>query len=101
MASNALVDIFKIKDLRDRILFTVLVLVIFRLGVFIPIPGIDRNVVMSYYASQSGSMFDFLDFFVGGAFSNVSIFMLGIMPYITTSIIMQLLTIIFPKLKKK
>lgn len=100
MASNALIDIFKIKDLRDRILFTIFVLVIFRLGVFIPIPGIDRNVVMSYYSQQTGTMFDFLDFFVGGAFRNVSIFMLGIMPYITTSIIMQLVTIIFPKLKK-
>jgi len=103
MASNAFLDIFRIKDLRNRILFTLFALVIFRLGTFIPIPGIDRNVVISYFTdstTQGGAIFDFIDFFVGGAFSNVSVFMLGIMPYITTSIIMQLLTIIFPKLKR-
>ncbi|MBN2735484.1 MAG: preprotein translocase subunit SecY [Spirochaetales bacterium] len=102
MASNSLVDIFRIKDLRNRILFTIFALIIFRLGVFIPIPGIDRNAVIAYFnqGSGAGGIFDFIDFFVGGAFSNVSIFMQGIMPYITTSIIMNLLTIIFPKLKK-
>lgn len=103
MANNPLVDIFRIKDLRDRILFTVFILVITRLGAYIPIPGIDRNVVIDSFAQQSGAfkgIFDYLDFFVGGAFKNVSIFMLGIMPYITTSIMMQLLTIIFPKFKK-
>lgn len=102
MASNSLVDIFRIKDLRNRILFTFFALIIFRLGVFIPIPGIDRNAVIAYFnqGSGAGGIFDFIDFFVGGAFRNVSIFMQGIMPYITTSIIMNLLTIIFPKLKK-
>jgi len=103
MASNAFLDIFRIKDLRNRILFTMFALVIFRVGTFIPIPGIDRNIVISYFTdstNRGGAIFDFIDFFVGGAFTNVSIFMLGIMPYITTSIIMQLLTIIFPKLKK-
>ncbi|MBN1699523.1 MAG: preprotein translocase subunit SecY [Spirochaetales bacterium] len=103
MASNPIIDIFRIKDLRNRILFTIFVLVIFRLGAFIPIPGIDRTAVLNYFeagAGGFGEIFNFLDFFVGGAFKNVSIFMLGVMPYITTSIIMNLLTIIFPKLKK-
>jgi preprotein translocase subunit SecY len=102
MKSNPFLDIFRIKDLRNRILFTLAMLVIFRLGSFIPIPGIDRNAVLSYFSSskQYEGVLDFLDFFVGGAFKNISIFMLGIMPYITTSIIMNLLTITFPKLKK-
>jgi len=103
MASSVLTDIFKIKELRNRILFTIFVLVIFRFGTYIPIPGIDRNAVINYFdqgAGGLGGIFDFLDFFVGGAFKNVSIFMLGVMPYITTSIIMNLLTIVFPKLKK-
>lgn len=103
MANNPLVNIFRIKDLRDRILFTIGLLVVSRLGTFIPIPGIDRSAVLNMFNSGSspmGGIVDFLDFFVGGALKNVSIFFLGIMPYITTSIIMQLLTIIFPKLKK-
>jgi preprotein translocase subunit SecY len=103
MASNPLVDIFRIRDLRNRILFTFFVLIIFRLGAFIPIPGIDRTAVLNYFSQGAGGMggiFDYIDFFAGGAFKNVSIFMLGVMPYITTSIIMNLLTIIFPKLKK-
>jgi preprotein translocase subunit SecY len=102
MKSNPFIDIFRIKDLRNRIIFTLLMLVVFRLGSFIPIPGLDRNAVISYFSTSKAyeGVLDFLDFFVGGAFKNISIFMLGIMPYITTSIIMNLLTITFPKLKK-
>ncbi len=102
MASNPLVDIFRVKDLRDRILFTLALLVVFRLGTFLPIPGIDRNIIVAYFSQEGsgGGIIDFLDFFSGGALKNFSIMMLGIMPYITTSIIMQLLTIAFPKLKK-
>jgi preprotein translocase subunit SecY len=103
MASNPIVDIFRVKDLRDRILFTVGLLIVFRLGTFLPIPGVDRNAVVAYFAQEAsggGGIIDFLDFFSGGALKNFSVFMLGIMPYITTSIIMQLLTLVFPKLKK-
>ncbi len=103
MATNPIIDIFRVKDLRDRILFTLALLVIFRLGTILPIPGIDRNAIVSYFSQESsgaGGIIDFLDFFSGGALKNFSIMMLGIMPYITTSIIMQLLTIAFPRLKK-
>jgi preprotein translocase subunit SecY len=100
--ANPLVDIFRVKDLRRRILFTIGLLVVFRLGTFLPIPGVDRNAIAAYFSqeAQGAGILDFLDFFSGGALKNFSIFMLGIMPYITTSIIMQLLTIAFPKLKK-
>ena len=103
MATNPIFDIFRIKDLRERILFTIALLIIFRLGTFLPIPGVDRNAIVSYFSQQgggSGGIIDFLNFFSGGALKNFSIMMLSIMPYITTSIIMNLLTLVFPKLKK-
>jgi preprotein translocase subunit SecY len=103
MASNPLVDIFRVKDLRQRIFFTVLLLVIYRLGTFLPIPGIDRNAVVAWFnqgGAAAGGIFDFLDFFAGGALQRFSILMLTIMPYITTSIIMSLLQTVVPKLKK-
>lgn len=105
MASNPVIDIFKVKDLRNKVLFTLGMLVVFRLGAVIPIPGIDINVLKNYFASQGTSssamgITEYLDFFAGGAFKNFSIFMLGIMPYISTSIIMQLLLLVFPGLKR-
>jgi len=102
--ANPIVDIFRVKELRDRILFTIGILVIYRLGTILPVPGINIAALKLYFASQgnSGAMGieDFLDFFAGGAFKNFSILMLSIMPYISMSIIMQLVTIVFPKLKK-
>ncbi len=104
MANNALVDIFRVKDLRERLLFTMFILFIHRLGSAIPIPGINVNALKLYFLAQQTSggigITDYLDFFAGGAFSRFSIFMLGIMPYISMSIIMQLLLLVFPKLKK-
>lgn len=105
MASNPIVDIFRVKDLRQKVLFTLGMLVVFRLGAVIPIPGIDVNVLKSYFSSQGASgsamgLTEYLDFFAGGAFKNFSIFMMGIMPYISTSIIMNLLLLVFPALKK-
>lgn len=102
MAGNPLSDIFRIKELKDRILFTLFWLVVFRLGAFLPIPGINASALQSYFASQagqSGGITDYLDFFAGGAFKNFSLFMMGVMPYISMQIIMQLLLIVFPKLK--
>ena len=103
MAANPLVDIFRIKDLRERVLFTLFILVIFRVGAAIPIPGINLNALKTYFMTQETgggiSVTDYLDFFAGGAFSRFSVFMLGIMPYISMSIIMQLLLLVFPKLK--
>ncbi|TVQ26473.1 MAG: preprotein translocase subunit SecY [Spirochaetaceae bacterium] len=104
MATNALADIFRIKDLRDRILFTIGVLLIHRLGSHLPIPGINVSALQAYFLTQRAggglSVTDYLDFFSGGAFTQFSVFMLGIMPYISMTIIMQLLLLVFPKLKK-
>jgi preprotein translocase subunit SecY len=95
---------FKIDELRKKISWTVLFLVVFRIGAFIPIPGIDPEVLKLYFLSQSNSatigLTEYLNFFAGGAFSNFSVFMLGIMPYISTQIIIQLLMLVVPSLKK-
>ena len=104
--ANPLVSIFMVKELRERLLFTFSMLGVFRLGAFIPIPGVNAQVLNSYFESIRGqgagrnAIIDYLDLFAGGAFSNFSVFMLGIIPYISMSIIMQLLLIVFPKLKK-
>jgi len=102
MAGNALTDMFRIKELRERILYTITWLVVFRIGAFLPIPGINAGALKEYFASVSsqGGITDYLDFFAGGAFKNFSVFMLGVMPYISTQIIMQLLLVVFPSLKK-
>ncbi|MDR2767097.1 MAG: preprotein translocase subunit SecY [Treponema sp.] len=101
--ANPLVGIFRVKELRERIFYTVLLLLVFRLGAVLPIPGINVQVLTNFFRTQQNSgsaIVDYLDFFAGGAFSNFSVFMLGIMPYISMSIIMQLLLIVFPSLKK-
>jgi preprotein translocase subunit SecY len=104
MASNAFFDIFRVKELRQRILYTLMWLALFRLGTFLPIPGINASALQSYFASQNsssgGGITDYLDFFAGGAFKNFSLFMLGVMPYISMQIIMQLMLVVSPKLKK-
>ncbi len=72
MAGNPLSDIFRIKELRDRILFTIFWMMVFRLGAYLPIPGINASALQSYFASQAGGsngITDYLDFFAGGAFS--------------------------------
>ena len=101
--ANPLVTMFRVKELRERILFTTAMLVVFRIGAVFPIPGINVRELSAYFLAQAHTgnpIVDYLDFFAGGAFSNFSVFMLGIMPYISMSIIMQLLLIVFPKLKK-
>jgi preprotein translocase subunit SecY len=101
--ANPLIGIFRVKELRERIFFTALMLAVFRIGAVLPIPGINVRELSAYFLSQANSgnpIVDYLDFFAGGAFSNFSVFMLGIMPYISMSIIMQLLLIVFPSLKK-
>ena len=101
--ANPLVGIFRVKELRERVLFTFGMLIVFRIGAVFPIPGINVSELSSYFKETVGSgnaIVDYLDFFAGGAFTNFSVFMLGIMPYISMSIIMQLLLIVFPSLKK-
>ncbi len=90
---------FRIKDLRQRIGFTFLMLVVVRLGSQLPLPGVDAAVVESLFASTDGAL-NFFDAMTGGSFENMSVFALNITPYITSSIIMQLLTIAFPKLEE-
>jgi preprotein translocase subunit SecY len=94
---------FRVKELRQRLAYTFMWLALFRLGVFLPIPGINAAALQSYFAnlgSTGSGVTDYLDFFSGGAFKNFSLFMLGVMPYISAQIIMQLVVIVFPKLKK-
>ena len=86
------------KALRNKVLFVILILGLFRLGGSIPVPGVDVNRLQAFLAGNQ--FFGLLNIFSGGGLSNLSIFMLGVGPYITASIIMQLLTIIFPKLKE-
>ncbi len=104
MAGNPLIDVFRIKDLRERVIFTIVVLVVFRIGATIPIPGINVNALKLYFLAQDNSgpigVTEYIDFFAGGGFKNFSVFMLGIMPYISMSIIMQLLLLVFPSMKK-
>lgn len=102
--SNTISDMFKMEDLRKKILFTLLILVITRIGTVIPVPGINPTLLEQYFLSQSSSgnlgLVEYLNFFSGGAFSNFSLFTLGVMPYISMQIIVQLLMLIIPTLKK-
>ncbi len=88
------------EDLRKRVLFTLGMLGIYRLGIFIPAPGIDRVVLGEFFNQQSNTLFGLYDMFSGGALTQFSVFVLGIMPYITASIIMQLLTKMVPTLER-
>lgn len=91
---------FKIKEIRKKVFFTFLMLVVIRLGSQLPVPGVDRHYFSNWFAAQTGDAFNFLDAFTGGSFLNMSILALNITPYITSSIIMQLLTIAIPKLEE-
>ena len=91
---------FKIKDIRKRIIFTFLMLVVIRIGSQLPIPGVNGDVFANWFASQTADGMGFFDAVTGGSFLNLSIFALNITPYITSSIIMQLLTIAIPKLEE-
>jgi preprotein translocase subunit SecY len=97
---EAISNVFRIKDLRNRLLFTLAMLAVYRLGSFIPTPGIDINRWKDFMNSSQGSIFGFFDLFAGGNIRRLSVFALGIMPYITASIILQLLTIVVPTLEK-
>ena len=90
---------FKVPELRRRILFTLAMMAVYRVGVFVTIPGVNR-VEMSHVVTKggSGSFLGMFNMFAGGALQQMSIFALGIMPYVTSSIVMQLLTVVIPKL---
>jgi preprotein translocase subunit SecY len=96
---GAFVNAFRVPDLRRKILFTLLIIAVYRFGAHVPSPGIDVNTALSASGGATGGVFSFINLFSGGALTRLSIFALGIMPYITSSIIMQLLTVVIPKLE--
>ncbi|MFA5645067.1 MAG: preprotein translocase subunit SecY [Candidatus Ratteibacteria bacterium] len=93
---TAFKDTLKIPDLRKKILFTILLLSVYRFGCYIPTPGINGKALSQYFSLMSGTLFGVADLFAGGALSHATIFALGIMPYISVSIILELLSSIFP-----
>jgi preprotein translocase subunit SecY len=95
----AFVNAFKVPDLRRKILFTVLIIAIYRFGSHVPTPGIDVEAAQEFASSNQSGALGLINLFSGGALTQMAIFALGIMPYITSSIIMQLLTVVIPKLE--
>ena len=93
-------NIGRIAELRQRILFTLGMLAVYRIGAFIVTPGIDPDVVRNFFQQMQGTVFGLFTMFSGGALEQLSIFSLGIMPYISASIIFQLLTIVIPQLEE-
>jgi preprotein translocase subunit SecY len=98
---SSLKNMFKVPDLRNKILFTLMMLAIYRLGSHVPVPGIDLSAVKQLQdQAKNGGVLSFLQLFSGGALTQFAVFALGIMPYITSSIIMQILTVVIPKLEQ-
>ena len=97
---DGLANVFKVKDIRRRLFFLLLMIIVIRIGSQLPVPGTDGDYFRNWFDSQSGDAFNFFDAFTGGSFTQMSIFALNITPYITSSIIMQLLTIAIPKLEE-
>jgi preprotein translocase subunit SecY len=97
---EALTNVFRVPDLRNRVLFMLGLLAVYRLGAHIPTPGIDANRLEQFFLENQGTFFGFIDLFSGGMFRRLTVFALGIMPYITASIILQLMTVVVPTLKK-
>jgi len=95
-----LANIFRVPDLRTRVLFTLAMLAVYRLGGHIPTPGINADVLAQFFDQQRGTMLGFVDLFSGGNLKRLTVFALGIMPYITASIILQLLTVVYEPLAK-
>jgi preprotein translocase subunit SecY len=93
-----LANAWRVPELRRRVLFTALILGLYRLGSWMPAPGVDSETINSYFSGKGGSILGLLNLFSGGALSKFSIFALGIMPYVTASIILQLMTVVIPRL---
>ena len=93
-------NIFAIPDLRNRVLFTFGLLAVFRVGANIPIPGVNSDAILEFFNAQQGNFFGLVNLFSGQALSQMTVFALGIMPYISASIILQLLTVVWPYLEK-
>jgi preprotein translocase subunit SecY len=102
VALNAITNIFRVAELRARLAYTIVLLAVYRLGIFINAPGVDRMAMNSYMEAQrkAGGLLNLFNLFSGGALDQMSIFGLGIMPYVSSSIIMQLLTVVVPSLER-
>ncbi|MGD9008618.1 MAG: preprotein translocase subunit SecY [Desulfobacteraceae bacterium] len=100
MVGSGFGNIFKIPELKKRILFTAALLAVYRIGVHVPTPGIDGLALKSFFDSMQGTIFGVVNMFTGGALEQLSVFALGIMPYISASIILQLLTVVVPHLEQ-
>lgn len=100
LVGDSVRNMMSIPDLRKRILYTLFLLAVYRIGAVIPTPGVDSHAMQEFFRQTQGTVFGFLDMFSGGAMRRVSIFALGIMPYISASIIFQLLTVVWPYLEK-
>src|SRR6516225_4119772 len=97
---QAFANLFRIEDLRNRLFFTLALLAVYRLGAHIPTPGINTDVLEQLFKQSAGTALGIFDLFSGGNFRRLTIFALGIMPYITSSIILQLMTVVFPYLER-
>jgi preprotein translocase subunit SecY len=97
---NGFQNAARVPELKRRLLFTLAMLAVYRLGVHVPTPGIDRHAMAAFFDQQKGNLLGFLNLFSGGALEQFSVFSLGIMPYISASIILQLLTVVFPYLER-
>ena len=97
---KTLVNALKIEDIRKKLIYTFLMLIVIRIGSQLPVPGVNRDYFAAWFAAQNSGAFNFFDAFTGGSFSSMSLFALGVNPYITSSIIIQLLTIAIPALEE-
>ena len=99
-AIAGLANITKIPELKRRLLFTFLILAVYRIGAHIPTPGINGDALQALFAASSNSLLGLFDIFTGGAAARMAVFSLGIMPYISASIILQLMTVVVPYLER-
>src|SRR5215467_6108814 len=97
---QALANLFRVEDLRKRVFFTLALLAVYRIGAHIPTPGVNTDALTQYFQQAQGTALGIFDLFSGGNFRRLTIFALGIMPYITSSIILQLMTVVFPYLER-
>jgi preprotein translocase subunit SecY len=95
-----LTNAWRVPELRHRVLFTAMILLFYRLGSWIPVPGVNSDAIDNYFSDQSGTILGLLNIFSGGALGQFALFALGIMPYVTASIILQLMTVVVPRLEQ-
>ena len=97
---GSLANAWKVPELRQRLMFTAIIIALYRLGAFVPLPGISREALATGLQTGQNAITGLFGVFTGGAFNNLSVFSLGIMPYITAAIVMQLMTVAVPRLQE-